>query len=60
MNEWWGYLHTSGTIQAKRYSSPEDINEAAESDFVAKVVGPFPAANREEALSIVTKATKGA
>lgn len=60
MNEWWGYLHTSGTVQAKRYFSSEDISEARESPFCAVVIGPFEAADREEALSIVTKATKGA
>ncbi len=59
MNEWWGYLHTSGTIHAKRYFSLEDISEANESPFVERSVGPFSASDREEAIAIVTKLTKG-
>lgn len=55
---WWGYKHVSGTLQAKRYFEPLDIIEAQESPFCAKVVGPFPANNREEALQIVEKLTK--
>lgn len=57
--QWWGYLHTSGTIQAKRFFSDEDIFEARESPFCAKVVGPFNADNRDNAISIITRATKG-
>lgn len=57
-NVWWGYLHTSGTIQAKRYFSPEDISEAHESPFVAQVVAPFSASDRDEAINIITNATK--
>lgn len=54
---WWGYRHTSGSLQAKRYFDARDIEEARESDFVSQVVGPFQAAGRDEALSIVEKAT---
>ncbi len=50
MNKWWGYLHTNGTIQAKRYFDEMDIAEAKESDFVARIVGPFPCNSRAEAL----------
>lgn len=53
MNQWWGYLHTSGTLQAKRYFGPIDIQEAEESPFCQKVVGPFEALDREDALRIV-------
>lgn len=49
-NLWWGYLHTSGTIQAKRYFGKQDIDEAFESLFCDIVYGPFPADNREEAI----------
>lgn len=52
-NLWWGYLHTAGTLQAKRYFSPLDIEEANESPFCKEVVGPFEAENREEALKII-------
>ena len=47
---WWGYRHTNGTLQAKRYFGPEDIIEAAESDFVDEYYGPFECNGREKAL----------
>lgn len=47
---WWGYLHTEGTIQAKRYFEPLDIQEANESPFCEIVVGSFEAIDRVEAL----------
>lgn len=58
-NLWWGYLHTSGTLQAKRYWEPLDIQEAIESPFCVKVVGPFEVESndRDEALAIVKKLT---
>ena len=56
-NNWWGYKHTSGTYQAKRYFEPLDIQEARESPFCAVVVGPFLAKDREEALAIVKQLT---
>lgn len=59
MNLWWGYLHASGTLQAKRYFDNLDIQEANESPFCVKVVGPFQANDRDEALSIVESAVKG-
>lgn len=54
-NKWWGYLHTEGTLQAKRYFEPLDIQEANESPFVQKVIQPFEAENREEALKHIAK-----
>lgn len=54
---WWGYKHTSGTYQAKRYFDRRDIQEAQESDFCEQVVGPFEAKDRDEALSIVKQQT---
>jgi hypothetical protein len=54
---WWGYLHTSGTLQAKPYREPLDIQEAKESPFCKKVVGPFDALNRDHALRIVQQLT---
>ena len=53
MFEWYGYVHVNGTVHLKRYFSAlqeGDINEAIESDFVVKVVGPFEAENREAAM----------
>lgn len=47
----------SGTYQAKRYFDKRDIQEANESDFCEKVVGPFEAKNREEALNKIEELT---
>jgi hypothetical protein len=56
-NLWWGYLHTSGSLQAKRYFDELDIEEANQSPFCQIVVGPFEASDREEALTIVKEKT---
>ena len=32
-NKWWGYIHTSGSLHAKRYFDERDIDEAMESPF---------------------------
>lgn len=56
---WWGYLHTSGTLQAKRYFDELDIQEAHDSPFCEQVVGPFEASGRDEALTIVKNLTDG-
>lgn len=51
---WWGYLHTSGTYQAKRYfdeTGDLDIEDAQASPFCKVVVGPFKANGRDDALS---------
>ena len=55
---WWGYLHKTGSIHAKRYFWPSDIEEANESPFCVKVVGPFLAKGREEALKETVKLLK--
>lgn len=52
-NQWWGYRHTSGSYQAKRYFDTRDIEEAHESPFCERVYGPFLAKDREEALFII-------
>lgn len=57
-SKWWGYLHTSGTLQAKPYREPLDIQEAKESPFCKKVVGPFDALHRDHALLIVQQLTQ--
>ncbi len=54
-NLWFGYLHTQGTLQAKRYFDKRDTDEAEESPFVKEVVYPFEASDREEALEIITR-----
>ena len=57
-NQWWGYQHTSGTLQVKRYFDKRDIQEANESPFCDIVIGPFDANTREEALLILTDRLK--
>ena len=54
-NMWWGYRHTNGSIQAKRYFEPLDISEARESPFCERVSGPFEATDREDALKQLEK-----
>jgi len=53
---WWGYLHTNGNIQVKRYFEPLDIEEARESPFVSRAAGPFEADGREDAIRQVRRA----
>lgn len=56
--EWWGYRHTNGSLQAKRYFDPRDLEDADESPFCAKRTGVFLAGSREEALKIIEEKTK--
>jgi len=50
--EWWGYRHTNGSIQAKRwFGDPLDLQEARESPFCETVAGPFEADGREDAIA---------
>jgi len=51
--QWWGYLHTSGSIQVKRYFGALDIQEANESPFCDIVFGPFDAEDRDNAIEII-------
>ena len=55
-NMWWGYLHANGTIQVKRwFGDHKDYTEDCDgNDFVQRVVPPFPAANRDEAVKIIS------
>jgi hypothetical protein len=55
MNEWWGYLHTDGSIHAKRYFDFEDLTEATGSPFVDRVYGPFKCASSAEAVAMLRK-----
>lgn len=51
--EWWGYKHTNGSYQAKRFFNELDTQDAEESPFVERVVYPFLCSGREEALEII-------
>lgn len=48
--KWWGYLHTNGSVQVKRYFDERDIDEALVSPFVSKVTQPFEAEGRSDAI----------
>lgn len=50
---WWGYRHTNGALQAKRFFSAQDVSEAWDSPFVTNVYGPFEATGRDDALKIL-------
>ena len=49
---WWGYLHSNGTPQLKRwFGDHEDYTGDCEGNpFVQKIVKPFEANSFEEAL----------
>lgn len=47
---WWGYQHTNGNYQAKRYWDERDIEDALDSPFCAIIIPPFEATGREDAL----------
>ena len=52
--QWWGYLHTSGSIHTKRYlGDPMDLVEARESPFVKDFLDVFEADSGEAAREIV-------
>lgn len=52
---WWGYLHESGTLQLKRWfgDHADYTTDCRDNPNVVKVVKPFAAATREEALRIL-------
>lgn len=52
---WWGYLHSNGTIQCKRwFGDHEDYRgDCAGNPFVKQIVVPFEAASQEEAMQIL-------
>jgi len=59
--QWWGYLHDNGSLQAKRYIhpfGPGDMQDARLSPFCKEVVGPFEATDREDALKKIEKKLK--
>ena len=52
---WWGYLHQNGTIQVKRwFGDHKDYTEDCDgNDLVQRVVRPFAAASRDEAVAVL-------
>lgn len=55
---WWGYLHTNGHVQVKRYFDPQDLVEAYSSPFVKQVFEPFEAVDRDVAVQHCEKILK--
>ena len=52
---WWGYLHSNGKVQTKRWfgDHKDYTDDCIGNDFVVKVVKPFEADTREEATKII-------
>jgi hypothetical protein len=53
---WWGYLHVSGTIAAKRFFNHEDIRLVESSPFVERIIKPFTCGTRAAALEYIREA----
>ena len=58
---WWGYLHSNGTIQVKRwFGDHKDYTEDCEgNDFIVCVVTPFVAELREAAVAHIQAELRG-
>lgn len=51
--KWWGYIHTNGSLQVKRYFDKRDLSEAEESPFVDTIYQPFEADGYDHAKQIL-------
>lgn len=54
---WWGYLHSNGTIQVKRWfgDHKDYTDDCQDNPFVLEVVRPFRAANQTEAYTHISE-----
>jgi hypothetical protein len=54
---WWGYLHSNGALQLKRWSGDHGdyTTDCENSDFVIKAVAPFEAHDRSHAITILAE-----
>jgi len=54
-NMWWGYLHSNGTIQLKRWfgDHADYTTDCMGNPFVIEVVTPFESETREDALKLL-------
>jgi hypothetical protein len=50
--KWWGYIHTNGSLQIKRYFSEADLEDALDSPFCNRLFSPVEAKDRDEAERI--------
>ncbi len=59
---WWGYLHSSGTIQVKRWHGDvcDYTTDCEDNPFVVRVVPPFIAGDKKEATDYITRALAAA
>jgi len=57
---WWGYLHSNGTVQVKRWwGDHEDyIEDCRDNIFVQRVVPPFEAPTVQDAFETISKRLK--
>ena len=55
MIKWWGYMHTNGKVQIKRYFSKLDLDEAHESPFCHLISDVVEANDRNEAETLIRK-----
>ena len=47
---WYGYRHTNGRVQVKRFFGVRDLEDCRDSDFVVSYTAAFPAEGREDAM----------
>jgi len=59
-NWWWGYLHSNGTIQVKKWWGDHDdyTRDCKDNPFVQAVVKPFQADTYEAAGKIIAMQLK--
>jgi hypothetical protein len=52
---WWGYLHSNGTTQLKRwYGDGKDYTDACYGHpFVVRIIKPFEAVSEQRAMDIL-------
>jgi len=57
---WWGYLHSSGTIQVKRWFGDvkDYTDDCKDNPFVLEIVEPFEADNQEAARAYIENRLK--
>jgi hypothetical protein len=57
MGRWWGYIHVNGSIQAKpaSWDVQQRLDEAQDSPMVRRVIEPFDAIDRDDAISKIRR-----
>jgi len=54
---WWGYLHSNGTIQVKRWLGDHEdyTGDCQNNPFVKHVIKPFEAESRDAAIRTIAE-----